>query len=281
LPAVDTGAIFEALSSATSGLPKVELTRNYRFSQSSGMGALADAVKQGDTATAQRLLDTEATATCRMQSLPPVDQFGSALWSTLSELLKPLQTLHDPEAAFAHFAGYQALCAHRTGPYGSVMVNALLEEALARHFNLPAEQRWHVGRPIVITENDYAVDLFNGDTGILLPWKGKLAAFFRSPEGGFRQIPPARLPAHESAYALTIHKSQGSEFDQVLLILTDQASPILSRELLYTGITRARSRVEVWGTSESLQACVERPLKRTLHLESHCPAPANPSLASS
>ena len=107
------------------------------------------------------------------------------------------------------------------------------------------------------------MDLFNGDTGIILPWRGKLRAVFRALDGTFRHLSPARLPSHESAYAMTIHKSQGSEFEEVLLILSDQPTRLLTRELLYTGVTRARARVRIWGPSSSLRACLERPRQRT------------------
>ena len=94
----------------------------------------------------------------------------------------------------------------------------------------------------MITRNDYNLKLFNGDIGIILPDadSGEPRAFFPGPDNTVRKFLPLRLPEHETAYALTVHKSQGSEFDRVLLVLPDRESPVLSRELLYTGITRAR-----------------------------------------
>ena len=107
--------------------------------------------------------------------------------------------------------------------------------------------------------------LYNGDIGILLPDPADaslLLAWFIGVDGGVRRIPPARLPGHEPAFAMTVHKSQGSEFDNVLLILPEKDSPLLTRELIYTGLTRARSRVEVWFQESVLRAAVTRYVQR-------------------
>lgn len=118
----------------------------------------------------------------------------------------------------------------------------------------------------MVTANDYGLKLFNGDVGLALPdpeGEGELRVFFAAPEGGVRGISPLRLPEHETVYAMTVHKSQGSEFDKVLLMLPESDSPVLTRELIYTGITRARSRVELWGSGELLRAAVSRRIRRT------------------
>jgi exodeoxyribonuclease V alpha subunit len=263
LPSVDAGAVFGTLCAQGSPMPRVELTRNYRFSQDTGIGALATAIRQGDADTSEHLLTETEDASCLLEPLPAPNQMLEALWLELQDFLRKLAESFEPEDAFAHLETLRVLCAHRTGPFGSEAINELVHDLLGSRLRIPRSQRWFPGRPILITENDYAVELFNGDTGMILPWKGKLHAFFRSGDGSFRHIAPARLPAHESAYAMTVHKSQGSEFDEVLFILTDQPSRLLTRELLYTGITRARSRVRIWSPSECLRACVERPMERT------------------
>ena len=119
--------------------------------------------------------------------------------------------------------------------------------------------------PILITQNDNPLRLYNGDIGILLPDpadSSHLLAWFAGDDGGLRRIPPARLPEHESAFAMTVHKSQGSEFDTVLLILPDKESPLLTRELIYTGLTRARTRVEVWFQEPVLREALARKIRR-------------------
>jgi exodeoxyribonuclease V alpha subunit len=120
----------------------------------------------------------------------------------------------------------------------------------------------------MVTRNDYALDLFNGDLGILWPDPdGVLRAWFLRPDGSLKQIAPSRLPVHETAFAMTVHKSQGSEFDRVLLLLPDRDVRVLTRELLYTGITRARSHLEIWGSGELLRTAAARVAKRTSGLD--------------
>ena len=116
----------------------------------------------------------------------------------------------------------------------------------------------------MILRNDYSLRLFNGDIGIVRPdERGELRAWFSGEDGTLRSLPPSRLPEHETAWAMTVHKSQGSEFERVLLILPDQESPVVTRELIYTAITRARAEVAVWYRPAALEAALAR---RTLRL---------------
>jgi exodeoxyribonuclease V alpha subunit len=111
----------------------------------------------------------------------------------------------------------------------------------------------------MITKNDYRLHLFNGDVGIAFPCeKGDLRVYFQCQEGAHRVFHPYMLPEHETTFAVTVHKSQGSEFDNVLFLLPDRDAPILSRELIYTGITRARERVDLWGSLEVFVRAVKR-----------------------
>ena len=118
----------------------------------------------------------------------------------------------------------------------------------------------------MVTRNDFNLQLYNGDVGIILPDQNKknaLRAFFKEESGTVRDIALPLLPDHETVFAMTVHKSQGSEFARVLLILPDRDSPLLTRELLYTAITRARKTVEIWGRKEIFAAAVKRQIKRT------------------
>jgi exodeoxyribonuclease V alpha subunit len=117
----------------------------------------------------------------------------------------------------------------------------------------------------MVTGNNYELGLFNGDTGVLMDdaASGRLATWFYDPDTGLRRLSPLRLPSHVDAFALTVHKSQGSEFDKVLLIMPERVSEALSRELLYTALTRARSHVEIWGTEEVFLSTVERQTARS------------------
>ena len=113
----------------------------------------------------------------------------------------------------------------------------------------------------MVTRNAYELQLFNGDVGVVLPSpeeNGMLRAFFHAPDGGIRSVHPFQLPEHETAFAMTVHKSQGSEFDRVLLILSDRPSPVLTREMLYTAVSRARKAVEIWAPEAVLRSAVAR-----------------------
>jgi len=128
-----------------------------------------------------------------------------------------------------------------------------------------AGSRYYAGLPVLVMRNDYELGLFNGDVGILLPDSetGTLMAWFADQAGGVRKFTPSRLPEYEPAYAMTVHKSQGSEYDKVLLILPDRESPVVTRELVYTGLTRARDKLEVWFQETALRDAIAHETKRS------------------
>jgi exodeoxyribonuclease V alpha subunit len=171
-------------------------------------------------------------------------------------------------AVLERFNAFRVLCAHRAGRMGVNTVNRMIEEILEEQRRIDRRQVWYAGRPIMIARNDYNLRLFNGDVGIALPDVhdgGRLKVFFPPGGGAFggtppalRKFAPARLPDHETVYAMTIHKSQGSEFGDVLMVLPTEPSPIMSRELVYTGVTRAMTRVEIWGSEQTFRDAVGR-----------------------
>ena len=141
-------------------------------------------------------------------------------------------------------------------------MNSVVERWLADH-GVDTQDRWYRGRPVLVRANDYQVGLFNGDLGVCWPQEGRLWAFFPDPAtGGVRRLPLARLPAHDTAWAMTVHMSQGSEVDLVLLVLPESDHPLVDRELLYTGATRARERVELVATAEVVTAALRRSNRR-------------------
>ena len=150
----------------------------------------------------------------------------------------------DGAAAIAALARFRVLCAHRRGPYGVSTWTARIEGWLAdaiEDFGTGGD--WYVGRPLLVTENDYALGLYNGDTGVVLA--DGSAAFER--QGELLHVSPTRLAAVDTVYAMTVHKSQGSQFDTAAVLLPDAASPLLTRELLYTAVTRAQRELVVVG----------------------------------
>ncbi len=162
----------------------------------------------------------------------------------------------DGAAALDALSRVRLLCAHRAGPAGASTWNARVEQWLAA----PAgSDGWYLGRPVIVTENDYSLGLFNGDTGVAVARADQsLVVAFR--RAGVVTVSPARLAAVQTAFAMTAHRAQGSEFDQVVVLLPSASSRILTRELLYTAVTRARRNVVLLGTEESVRAALRRPI---------------------
>jgi exodeoxyribonuclease V alpha subunit len=149
-------------------------------------------------------------------------------------------------------------------------VNRLIESLLEKKGLIDVRATWYSGRPVMIMRNDYNLQLYNGDVGIALHEDaagGPLKVFFPAQDGTMRSVSPMRLPEHETVYAMTIHKAQGSEFRRVLMILPPEFSRVMSRELIYTGVTRAREQVEIWGAEEVFVRSVERRLARASALQ--------------
>ncbi|MFQ5650967.1 MAG: exodeoxyribonuclease V subunit alpha [bacterium] len=238
----------------------VLLQKSYRFASQKGIGEISSAVNAGDGAGALNVLKAD--------DLPDVSLNSLSEDGLKRMVLQPFQThsvLHEPAEMFARFARFRILCAVREGPQGVSRINARIEEFNRKELGVKRTEIWYPGQPILIARNDYQMHLFNGDFGIILPdpdANNELKAYFPAGGNAFRKIRPFRLPEHETAYAMTVHKSQGSEFEHVLLLLPAMDSPILTRELIYTGITRAARSVEIWGDEGVFKAAVARRVKR-------------------
>jgi len=244
----------------------VMFNKSYRFESDSGIGAFSQAVKMGNADAALQILKADAFDDIHFTQCADAKQLSSALVSQVINGYRPYLREDDHAEAFRLFSGYTILCALRHGPWGVEAINSAVERILRAAGLINPVNRWYCGRPVMVTRNDYVIRLFNGDVGIVLPDladRSNQRVYFPSAEGTFRKILPLQLPEHETAYAMTVHKSQGSEFDRVLLLLPDRESPVLSRELLYTAITRARKRVEVWGTENILRFMINNPTRRT------------------
>lgn len=237
------------------------LEHSYRFAGGGAIGRLAAAVNAGDAQGALEVL--RAGEGVHFEAVDTTARLNARLATEVGPALQPLFETADPAAALVRLGDFQVLTALREGPFGVSGVNAVIERALHRRGLIRGQAAHYPGRPLLIGSNDYALGLFNGDLGLLLPDPaGALRAWFAGPDGTPRALAPSRLPAHESAYALTVHKSQGSEFTRVLLILPPQPSPLLTRELIYTALTRAREGVTVWGSEATLAAAIGRRLER-------------------
>jgi exodeoxyribonuclease V alpha subunit len=243
----------------------VHLQKSYRFGPDSGIGAVGMAVNQGNGGEALTSLRDEPYKDISWSDLPSVNDLPTALTHIIIKGFAECLRSHDPREIFQQFDGFRILSGLREGPYGVVALNTLVQQILKDKEVIEPNKVWYRGRPVMITRNDYNSRLFNGDVGLVLPdpeADNDLRVFFPSTDGTLRRFHPLRLPEHETVYAMTVHKSQGSEFDRILLILPDRDSPVLCRELIYTGITRARKRVEIWGRESVFYSAISRRIQR-------------------
>jgi exodeoxyribonuclease V alpha subunit len=251
----------------------VLLNKSYRFGAESGIGTLARLVNEGRDGEAVSLLKDGAHTDIAWQSVGAAElrqQLSVSVVEQLRAYFDAIAANEAPETVFALFNRFRLLCAHRSGPFGVTALNGTIEELLEERRALKTRDAWYAGRPVMIARNDYDLRLFNGDVGITLPdpgADGALKVYF--PGGGqrLRGVSPGRLPQHETVYAMTVHKAQGSEFAQVLLLLPTELSPIMSRELIYTGLTRAIEHVEIWGSEAVFRGAVKRRLDRASALQ--------------
>ena len=250
----------------------VVLDRVHRYGE--GIAKVADAIRRGDAdATVDALaagvegvtwLDADPAEIAESDAMRPVRE-GAV--RAARDVIEAART-GDARTAIAALPTFRALCAHRRGTYGVATWMERVERWIAAALpGFAAEGEWYAGRPLLVTENDYGLRLFNGDTGVVVAGEGGrvIAAFERRDE--VAEFTPARLGAVETVYAMTIHKSQGSQFDTAAVLLPEPTSQILTRELLYTAVTRARRQLVLVGPEETVRAAVARPVARASGLQ--------------
>ncbi|OIQ64571.1 RecBCD enzyme subunit RecD [mine drainage metagenome] len=234
------------------------LRHSHRFAADSVIGQWAGAVNAGQSqavadlwATTGRWQPGSTASVTRLQPGTSADaalsELARAGWRDWHQALQGVCASGQCSDAQAlqllqSFGQFQLLCALHDGPWGVLALNGLLARALGL-----ALQGWYAGRPVMVTRNDYNLDLMNGDVGLCLPTAGGLrVAFAQTAQDGaasVRWLLPSRLDAVQTVFAMTVHKAQGSEFEHVALVLPDKITPVLTRELLYTGITRAKMQL--------------------------------------
>lgn len=239
----------------------VVLDRNYRFSDSSGIGAFRAAVRDGNHELALDILTSRKYDDIVLHDPHGEVKFEDFVAQRIREGFGALMETSSPEKALEALASFSVLCAHRKGRCGSEHVNRIAMRAARGDGDPLRRGELYRGQPLIVTRNSYALRLFNGDVGVVAG-SGAQRVFFPSAEGGMRGVSPSRLPECEPAYAITVHRSQGSEYDRVLVVLPDQASKVLTRELLYTAVTRARSGVELWGSPDIIRDTVRASIER-------------------
>lgn len=262
LAAVEAGNVLAALVDACRDDPfaacHVALSGSHRFGAGSPIGALARAIAAGD---ADAALAVPAAAGPEVRWVD--GDTPGALAEHACDAFAPLLSAGDPAAALAAARGFRVLTALRHGPWGCLAINRAIEARLKRTRALPADGEWWQGRLVLVIANRPELGIFNGDTGVTWPDAGgRPQVWFEGADGVPRAIPTAALPPHEGAFVLTVHKAQGSEFDDITLV-SGPDSPVLTRELLYTGVTRARSAITLYADAETLRAGIAR---RTLRM---------------
>lgn len=237
------------------------LERVYRFEEDSPIASFAEAVRRGEDGHALDLLVSGDQLRWVEDATGPGFE---ELWSTVIDQRARLVELarnEDAAGAMAALTEVAVLCAHRQGPAGVSGWSRRIESALdERYPGLRWKGEWYPGRPVMITRNDYTLDLYNGDIGVAVGPHERMQAVFE--RGELRTFPLSHLTEHTTVHAMTIHKSQGSQFDQVVVVLPDEESRLLTRELLYTAVTRAREKVWLVGGEAVIRQAIHRSVER-------------------
>lgn len=259
-----TGESLPAGGSHAEGTPLddciVQLQKNYRFGDDSPIHRASLAIRSGDFDSLKALL---SAGHADLEWYPSLRN-GDAFHQRVLEGYRAFLESNTAGQALSCLNQFRVLAALRDSDFGVTELNRRIEKILMGHGLINPSETWYQGRPVMITRNDYTLNVFNGDTGVVRHDRetGQLRAFFQGTDQQVRSILPSRLPEHQTVYAMTIHKSQGSEFDHVVIVLPDYENPILTQELLYTALTRARKRVTIFASESALRLSVTRRVKR-------------------
>ena len=246
-------------------------SENFRFAADSGIGRLAAYINAGDADGAIAWLRSAVDPAVQWiedaNSTPAAESMQRILDGSAGYLAAARAGLQNKPSLFDAFGRFRVLCAEREGPRGVDGINRVVSQQFRQSLDHPLDpgvrSEWYPGRPVMVLRNDYVLKLFNGDTGLVLPDEsGTLMVYFPDSAGGFRAVSPVRLPVHETAFATTVHKAQGSEFREVLLLLPAKPTRVVTRELLYTAVTRAREGATIVCGAEVLEKAIVSPTRR-------------------
>jgi len=234
------------------------LQKSYRFGSNSAIGRLSFAVRTGSTHEIE-----EIARSCDLEDIEIIrcnhKDIAEVYLKKISRIDRDL-LLHEQILSF--IKSFTILTATKVGAYGCASMNKLAEEVLSKEKVITPFHKFYEGRPIMVTSNDYNLSLFNGDIGVVLKDEETLKVLFEKTDSSTFKVTPSRLPEHDTAFAMTIHKSQGSEFDEVLIVLPDIENSIMTRELLYTAITRAKEKIIIAAELKTLKDMSQRPMNR-------------------
>ena len=247
----------------------IQLLTNYRFGDESGIGKVSSAVNSGNGPLALMHLKDQKYPDIRIEKVPAKRGLKDRIKDTVIPGFRDYLIAGNPQDKIEAFGKFRILCALKEGPFGVFAVNRMIEEILRENRFIRSENIWYEGRPVMIVENDYSLRLFNGDVGISMldPTDKEMRVFFPDSRSGLKKFHPMRIGPHETVFAMTVHKSQGSEFENIILLLPHQESPVLTRELIYTGITRSQKQVLIWGDEQIFENAVSRRVNRVSGLK--------------
>ncbi|MBL0746411.1 exodeoxyribonuclease V subunit alpha [Nocardioides baculatus] len=261
LSSVEAGAVLSDVVRGFLGRPDspvAALESTHRFGAE--IHALAEALRTGDADGALEVLAAGHEAVEWVAEPDPSSRIRStALAAALA--VRDAAEHGDVAGALRALDQHRLLCAHRDGPYGVRHWNRRIEQWLTAETGDPLFERAYIGRPILVTANDHQLGVYNGDSGVVVRTPGGPRAIIAASDGP-RDLAPSRLGEVETMHAMTIHKSQGSQADVVTVLLPDEESRLLSRELFYTAVTRARTRVRVVGSEAAIRAAIGRRAQR-------------------
>ena len=275
LTSVGAGAVLSDLVAGYDGdpaSPVSALTHNFRAQED--IKALAESLRGGDAdevlavlrAQSEQVEFVEAADLAEVEAVLRPDCLSAAL------AIRTAALAEDPEGAIAALDQHRLLCAHREGPHGVRRWNAQVERWLAETPDVEIYGQWYVGRPLLVTNNDYALDVYNGEIGVVVRQGLRQRAFVAGSER-LKEFAPGRLDAVETMHAMTIHKSQGSEAQRVTVLLPEADSRLLTRELFYTAVTRAKEKVRVVGSEAAVRAAVATQATRATGLRQRLQGP--------
>jgi exodeoxyribonuclease V alpha subunit len=274
LASVEAGAVLGDLVDASSRVAVAALSTNRRFPSTSGIARLASAVQDGRGEEALEVFRASEASEVELVEVADdevlsIEQLGDVRADVVSSgtVLHEAAEAGDAAAALAALDAHRLLCAHRRGPRGVTHWSALAERWVAEaHPVVPRADGRYAGEPLLVTANDYEIGLYNGDTGVVVGdgHGGLVAAFGRG--GDPVVVPLVRLGAVRPLHAMTVHRSQGSQFARITVVLPPAGSPLGTRETLYTAVTRAQEHVRVIGSAEALVEAVGRPAARATGL---------------
>lgn len=268
LASVEAGNVLAEISQAKNNDFLSELTKSYRFNDASDIGQLASCIKQGDSRGALNKLKQNSNElawfTSDQNNYARLVEQATEHYLHIRQASADLSFTQRVRATFERLSEFQLLACVRQGQFGVEGLNQQIEKRLSQRLRQNLSSLHYDYRPIMITENAYHLELYNGDIGIELiePISQQLYAYFLTADDEVKQVHCQRLPQHQTVYAMTVHKSQGSEFNHAALVLPDKGSSLLNREIVYTGLTRAKDKFTLLGSESALVTSIGQKTNR-------------------